>query len=284
MRIRNNIAGINASRNERIVQGKLNKSLEKLSSGYRINRAGDDAAGLAISEGMRRQIRGLNQAMRNVDDGVGMVNTGDGALAEVHAMCHRLKTLAIESANGTYDSVARGNIVAEKEQLLMEIDRICGSTNFNSIPLFDNSSNPVIPAPEKSKDGDITLQIGASAAETMDVGYYYLGSEALELNKIDFSTREKANEAVDTIEQAIQAVSEIRGSFGSASNHLEHTHNSLSVTTENMTAFESGIRDTDMADEITAFTAQNVVLQSAMSMQAQANGMAQSALSLLGGR
>ena len=144
MRIKNNIAGINTSRNQGIVNYKMGKSLEKLSSGYRIVRAGDDAAGLAISEEMRSQIAGLNQAMRNVNDGVGMVNTGEGALQEVHAMLHRLETLAIESANGTYDDVARANVEEEKESILQEIDRICENTNFNGNPLFD-SEVPKIP-------------------------------------------------------------------------------------------------------------------------------------------
>ena len=142
MRIRNNIPGINTSRNQGIVKGQLGKSLEKLSSGYRINRAGDDAAGLALSEGMRAQIRGINQAMSNVNDGISMVNTGEGTLTEVHSMLHRLETLAIESANGTYNSIARENINKEKEQLLSEIDRICENANFNQIPLYDADAPP----------------------------------------------------------------------------------------------------------------------------------------------
>lgn len=282
MRIRNNIPGINTSRNQGIVKGQLGKSLEKLSSGYRINRAGDDAAGLALSEGMRAQIRGINQAMCNVNDGISMVNTGEGTLTEVHAMLHRLETLAIESANGTYDEVARENINKEKEQLLGEIDRICENANFNQIPLFDADANPLVPAPQKSQQGDIGLQIGASTAETMDVGFYYLGSKALEIDNMDFGTIEGANKAIGTLANAIQAVTVIRSDFGASQNHLEHTHNNLSVTSENMTAAESAIRDTNMAEEITKYTSRNVVLQSAMSMQTQANGMAQTVLSLIG--
>ena len=282
MRIRNNIPGINTSRNQGIVKGQLGKSLEKLSSGYRINRAGDDAAGLALSEGMRAQIRGINQAMSNVNDGISMVNTGEGTLTEVHSMLHRLETLAIESANGTYNSIARENVNKEKEQLLSEIDRICENANFNQIPLFDADANPIVPAPQKSQQGDIGLQIGAYSRETMDVGFYYLGSKALEIDNMDFGTIEGANKAIDTLENAIQAVTVIRSDFGASQNHLEHTHNNLSVTSENMTAAESAIRDTNMAEEITRYTSRNVVLQSAVSMQTQANTMAQTVLSLIG--
>ena len=283
MRIRNNIPGMNTSRNQGIVQRQMNKSLEKMASGYRINRAGDDAAGLALSEGMRAQIRGLNQAMRNADDGIGLANSGEGALAEVHSMLHRLETLAIESANGTYDDLARENITKEKDAILAEIDRICESTDFNDIPLFDSDKNPLIPAPQKSQLGDIILQIGAFETETMDVGFYYLGSKALELDKINLKTVGDANAAIDTIKNAVQAVSEIRADFGSAQNHLEHTHNSLSVTNENMTAAESRIRDSDMAKEFTDFTAKNIVLQSAMSMQTHSNSLPQTILELLQG-
>ena len=136
MQIQNNIASVNSSRNQKIIKGKLDKSLEKLSSGFRINRAGDDAAGLAISELMRSQIRGLDQAMRNVNDGVSMTNTGEGALTEIHSMLQRMKTLAVQSANGTYSSVARENIESERLQLLDEIDRISQTTDFDGIPLF----------------------------------------------------------------------------------------------------------------------------------------------------
>ncbi len=142
MIIQNNIAGINASRNKGIAEGRMRKSLEKLSSGYRINRAGDDAAGLAISELMRNQITGLNQAMRNVNDGISMTQTGDGALTEVHSMLGRLKTLATQSANGTYNSIARGNLDAERMQLFDEINRIGQTSNFDEIPLFDSNTPP----------------------------------------------------------------------------------------------------------------------------------------------
>lgn len=285
MRIAHNISGMNTSRNQGIVKNKLGKSLEKLSSGYRIVRAGDDAAGLAISEGMRSQIAGLDQAMRNANDGIGMVNTGEGAMQEVHAMLHRLETLAIESANGTYDDIARENVDLEKKEILEEIDRICESTSFNENSLFDFGDPPLLMEPPEKSD-DLVFQIGPSGEEIMDVPRYYMGSKALGLRSaddkdIELGTPEKANEAISTIAQAVQAVTVVRSTFGSAQNHLDCTHNSLSVTTENMTAAESRIRDTDMPAEFTEFTSQNIVLQAAMSMQSQANALPQTVLSLL---
>lgn len=288
MIIQHNLAGMNASRNKTITEGKLKKSLEKLSSGYRINRAGDDAAGLAISETMRSQIRGLDQAMRNANDGIGLTQTGDGALQEVHSMLERMKTLAIQSANGTYNSVARGNLDDERQQLLDEIDRIGGTTNFDEIPLFDGSEPPDVKPngapfvpPEKSPEGDITLQIGHSQKETLDVPRYYVSSKGLALDKVDVSTLGAANESVKMIDDAIEAVADIRAGFGASQNHLEHTYQNLSVTSENMTSAESRIRDTDMADEITSFTRDNIMYQAGNSMCAQANSLPQMVMSLL---
>ena len=280
MRIKNNIAGINTSRNQGIVHHKMGKSLEKLSSGYRIVRAGDDAAGLAISEGMRAQIAGLNQSIRNVDDGVGMVNTGEGALQEVHSMLHRLETLAIESANGTYNDDARATVEEEKDAILEEIDRICKNTNFNEIPLFDMGDPPMPIEPPQESD-EVRFQIGPSENETMDVTRYYMGTKALKLDQMKFGTSKDANEAIDTLAQAVQAVTVVRSTFGAAQNHLDCTHNNLSITTENMQAAESRIRDADVEKEFTEFTSQNIISQATISMQSQANAIPQSVLSLL---
>lgn len=282
MRIKNNIAGINTSRNQGIVNTQMGKSLEKLSSGYRIVRAGDDAAGLAISEEMRSQIAGLNQAMRNVNDGIGMVNTGEGALQEVHSMLHRLETLAIESANGTYSSVARAAVDQEKEVILQEIDRICENTSFNGNTLFSSSEGRIIYEPPEQSD-EVQFQIGASKTETMEVPRYFMGSKELNLTGMRFGTSEGANEAINTLAKAVQAVTVVRSEFGAAQNHMDRTHNSLSVTTENMTAAESRIRDTNMPDEITKFTSQKIISQATMSMQSQANAIPQSVLTLLQG-
>lgn len=281
MIIQNNIAGFNASRNKGITEKKMRKSLEKLSSGYKINRAGDDAAGLAISELMRNQITALDQAMRNVNDGISMTNTGDGALNEVHAMLERMKTLAIQSANGTYTTQARENLDAERLELLNEIDRIAEATDFDEISLFDGSSALPTNYKPPEKSDDITLQIGYSRTETLDVHRYYMSSKALLLDDTDFTTIETANAAVEQIHNAIEIVADIRAAFGAAQNHLEHTHNNLSVTSENMTVAEGRIRDTDMADEVTTFTKDNIIYQSGSSMVAQANSLPQTILSLL---
>ena len=285
MQVQNNIASINAARNQGIETGKLKKSLEKLSSGFRIVRAGDDAAGLAISEGMRSRINSLNQAMRNIDDGIGLTNVGDGALTEVHSMLQRLKTLALKSANGTYDQSNRETLNMEKDQILEEIDRIGSTTKFGEISLFsraDANTNTQLWQPPKLDD-TIPLQIGGSAQaeEVLDVERYYIGSKELQLDKTDFSDVEKGHKSVGYIENAIEAVSKVRASFGAAYMHLEHTHNNLSVTSENMQAAESQIRDTNMAEEITKYTSSNIVLQSSNMMLTNANNLPQTILELL---
>lgn len=287
MQVQNNIASINAARNQGIETGKLKKSLEKLSSGFRIVRAGDDAAGLAISEGMRSRINSLNQAMKNIDDGIGLTNVGDGALTEVHSMLQRLKTLALKSANETYDQSNRESLNMEKDHILEEIDRIGSTTKFGEISLFsraDANTNtntqgwqpPVL-------DDTIPLQIGGStqAGEVLDVERYYIGSRELQLDQTDFSDVKKGQESVGYIENAIEAVSKVRASFGAAYMHLDHTHNNLSVTSENMQAAESQIRDTNMAEEITKYTSSNIVLQSSNMMLTNANNLPQTILELL---
>ena len=285
MQVQNNIASINATRNQGIETGKLKKSLEKLSSGFRIVRAGDDAAGLTISEGMRSRINSLNQAMRNIDDGIGLTNVGDGALTEVHSMLQRLKTLALKSANGTYDQSNRETLNMEKDQILEEIDRIGSTTKFGGISLFsraDANTNTQLWQPPKLDD-TIPLQIGGSAqaGEVLDVERYYIGSKELQLDKTNFSTVEKGQKSVEYIENAIEAVSKVRASFGAAYMHLDHTHNNLSVTSENMQAAESQIRDTNMAEEITKYTSSNIVLQSSNMMLTNANNLPQTILELL---
>ena len=285
MQVQNNIASINAARNQGIETGKLKKSLEKLSSGFRIVRAGDDAAGLTISEGMRSRINSLNQAMRNIDDGIGLTNVGDGALTEVHSMLQRLKTLALKSANGTYDQSNRETLNMEKDQILEEIDRIGSTTKFGEISLFsraDANANTQLWQPPKLDD-TIPLQIGGSAqvGEVLDVERYYIGSRELKLEQTDFSDVEKGQKSVGYIEDAIEAVSKVRASFGAAYMHLDHTHNNLSVTSENMQAAESQIRDTNMAGEITKYTSSNIVLQSSNMMLTNANNLPQTILELL---
>lgn len=285
MQVQNNIASINAARNQGIETGKLKKSLEKLSSGFRIVRAGDDAAGLAISEGMRSRINSLNQAMRNIDDGIGLTNVGDGALTEVHSMLQRLKTLALKSANGTYDQSNRETLNMERDQILEEIDRIGSTTKFGEISLFSRAdANAITPGWQPPElDDTIPLQIGGSAqdGEVLDVERYYIGSKELQLDRTNFSTVEKGQKSVEYIENAIEAVSKVRASFGAAYMHLDHTHNNLSVTSENMQAAESQIRDTNMAEEITKYTSSNIVLQSSNRILTNANNLPQTILELL---
>ena len=285
MQVQNNIASINAARNQGIETGKLKKSLEKLSSGFRIVRAGDDAAGLAISEGMRSRINSLNQAMKNIDDGIGLTNVGDGALTEVHSMLQRLKTLALKSANGTYDQSNRETLNMEKDQILEEIDRIGSTTKFGEISLFSRAdANAITPGWQPPElDDTIPLQIGGSTqdGEVLDVERYYIGSKELQLDQTNFSTVEKGQKSVEYIENAIEAVSKVRASFGAAYMHLDHTHNNLSVTSENMQAAESQIRDTNMAEEITKYTSSNIALQSSNMILTNANNLPQTILELL---
>lgn len=298
MIIQNNIAGINSARNKSISEGKMRKNLEKLSSGYRINRAGDDAAGLAISELMRNQISGLNQAIRNVNDGISMTQTGDGSLTEVHSILERMKTLAVQSANGTYTTLARANLDEERIQLCDELNRIGSTSNFDEIPLFDDDEDAVLKAAQEQgkvstdpkglpkieppvKSDDIRLQIGYSSAEILDVPRYYLGVNGLALNGVDFKTIKSANDAITDIDTAIEAVADIRADFGAAQNHLEHTHNNITVTSENMSSAESRIRDTPMAEEFAEFTKNNITFQAATSMAAQANSLPEMVMNLL---
>lgn len=274
MVIQHNIAAINSYRNLGVNQKALDKNLEKLSSGYKINRAGDDAAGLAISESMRSQINGLNQASSNAQDAIGLIQTTEGALTEVHSMLQRMTTLATQSSNGTYNTVARGNIQEEFDALSKEINRISQNTDFNGIkPLAGGTS--------------MSFQIGPSGAETLTVAMTDMSVSGSIINfgggattlKID--TQTSANAAIETIKTSIENVSQYRAKLGAAQNRLEHTVNNLDVTSENITAAESRIRDTDMADEITAFTKNNILLQAAQSMLSQSNAAPKGVLSLL---
>lgn len=402
MRIQHNIAALNSYRNLTGNNNAVSKNLEKLSSGYRINRAGDDAAGLAISEKMRAQITGLNTAQKNAQDGVSLVQTAEGALTEVHSMLNRMVELADQSANGTYDNaVDRANLQKEIASLKDEIDRIADSTNFNGINLLDGSLSTsttstlsgVEAAPNAAVDlkftfadqlsgkninvklehkdgagnkdkieatvgndgvitlkmdatvdhsasaikealananmdaltkedqakmksllasatvtgkgttglkagtsfattqGDVTaakgksltLQIGDTSKDfnQMNVSVGDMHTAALGIADIDISTQVGAQTAVDKIKSAINSVSSTRGDLGAIQNRLEHTINNLSVTAENMTAAESRIRDVDMANEMMAYTKNNILVQSSQAMLAQANQLPQGVLQLL---
>lgn len=276
MVIQHNIAAINSYRNLSINQSALSKNLEKLSSGYKINRAGDDAAGLAISETMRSQINGLNQAVNNANDAVGLIQTAEGALTETHSMLQRMKTLTTQAANGTYTQTARNNIQAEINALNKEIGRIATTTEFNG-------ETPLSPATAANKTTNLTFFIGASpaTANAMTVAQQAMTQTALKINTISVKTTTLAFAAMKSVEAAIETVSSYRATLGAAQNRLEHTVNNLKVTAENITSAESRIRDTDMADEITAYTKNNILLQAAQSMLSQSNAMPQGVLSML---
>ena len=275
MVIQHNIAAINSYRNLSTNQSALSKNLEKLSSGYKINRAGDDAAGLAISETMRSQINGLNQAVNNANDAVGLIQTAEGAMTETHSMLQRMKTLTTQAANGTYTTTARNNIKAEIDALNKEITRIATTTEFNG-------EKPLSPD-TKTKGKNLTFFIGASAdaSNAMTVEQMTMTAKALTIDQIKVDNTTNAFKAMKSIDAAIERVSTYRAPLGAAQNRLEHTVNNLKVTSENITSAESRIRDTDMADEITAYTKNNILLQAAQSMLSQSNAMPQGVLSML---
>lgn len=273
MVIQHNIAAINSYRNLSTNQNALSKNLEKLSSGYKINRAGDDAAGLAISETMRSQINGLNQAVNNANDAVGLIQTAEGAMTETHSMLQRMKTLTTQAANSTYTDTARKNIKAEIDALNSEITRIANTTEFNG-------KKPLSP---KNAGETLTFFIGASAVKdnAMTVAQTMMTATALKVDKLTVDTTTNAFKAMAAVDAAIETVSSYRATLGAAQNRLEHTVNNLKVTSENITSAESRIRDTDMADEITAYTKNNILLQAAQSMLSQSNAMPQGVLNML---
>ena len=273
MVIQHNIAATNSYRNLSINQGNLNKNLEKLSSGYRINRAADDAAGLAISESMRSKINGLTQAEANANDAIGLIQTEEGALTETHSMLQRMTTLATQAANGTYSQksegqIARSNIQAEIDELQKEITRIAENTKYNGLEPLANSTS-------------IQLQVGPTSKETVSISGQRMTASALSVNSLNMKSVSGANSAITKIKSAINKVSSYRAKLGAKQNRLEHTINNLKVTNENVTAAESRIRDTDMAKEIAEYSKNNVLQQAAQSMLAQANQTPQGVLSLL---
>ncbi|CAH0118010.1 Flagellin [Paenibacillus sp. CECT 9249] len=269
MFINTNVSAINAHRNLGFNNTQMGKTMEKLSSGYRINRAADDAAGLAISEKMRFQINGLNQAMRNAQDGISLIQTAEGALTEVHSMLQRLNTLANQSANGTYDGTDRGNLQKEVSQLLTEIGSIATNTKFNDINLLNTT-------------GKVTFQIGVDKDVTLTASLANVAVSALGIAGLNISTATGASSAIGLIKSAINMVSTTRANFGAVQNRLEHTINNLGVTAENLSASESRIRNADMAKEMTDFTRNQILVQAGTAMLAQANSAPQSVLKLLG--
>lgn len=269
MVISHNLNAMNAHRQMKTNTTSTGKAIEKLSSGLRINRAGDDAAGLAISEKMRSQIRGLNQGSTNAQDGISLVQTTEGALTETHSMLQRLKTLAVQSSNGTYTDSDRALIQKEVDQLTTEITRIASQTEFNGLNVL-------------SKNGQtVKFQVGNKDGQTISVTMKAMDSKALGIDKLDMKTSVNAPKQLTTIEAAIKTVSEHRATLGAVQNRLEHTIASTDTTSENLQASESRIRDTDMAKEMMEYTKSNILTQAAQSMLAQANSAPNSVLSLL---
>lgn len=273
MIINHNIAALNTHRQLSMVNSQNAKALEKLSSGYRINRAGDDAAGLAISEKMRAQIRGLNQAMRNAQDGISFIQTAEGALNEVHAILQRMRELAVQAATGTYTDEDRGNLQDEVNRLIEELDRIGDQTEFNNMKIFDGTF-------ETSGNG-MVFHIGANKAQSMTMEISKLNAEELGVKDVSITDIPDANDAISAINDAINQVSKVRSKLGAVQNRLEHTINNLGVASENLTAAESRIRDVDMAAEMMEFTRTSIIGQAATAMLAQANQLPQQVLQLL---
>ena len=267
MRIQHNIAALNANRQLSNNNSAISKSLEKLSSGYRINRAGDDAAGLSISEKMRAQITGLDTSQKNAEDGVSLIQTAEGALTEVHSMLNRMVELATQSANGIYEKEDRQKIKSEVDALNAEISRIAENTTFNGQKLLQL--------------GNQTFQIGPQSTDTIKVELKNMGATGLKINDISVTTVTGSTAAITSINAAINQVSEFRSNLGAVQNRLEHTVNNLSVNSENLSAAESRIRDVDMAKEMMNYTKNNILTQAAQSMLAQANQLPQGVLQLL---
>ncbi len=288
MRIQHNITALNSYNKLNTNNNAVSKNLEKLSSGYRINRAGDDAAGLAISEKMRAQITGLETASKNAEDAVSLVQTAEGALTEVHSMLNRMVALATQSANGTYNASNRNSMNEEVEQLQSEIDRILSTTKFNGKELFTAAA-----AGANGGTGIITFQVSETGIDDAQIGIHLeeMTTETLGVDKAnltiggvngnDPADQNNARAKIDIINSAIDKVSKLRGTFGAIQNRLEHTINNLAVSTENITAAESRIRDVDMAKEMMSYTKNNILVQSAQAMLAQANQVPQSVLQLL---
>ena len=283
MRINTNVAAMNTYSRLTAANTAKSNSLAKLSSGSRINKAGDDAAGLAISEKMKSQIGGLTQAKRNAQDGISLVQTAEGALNETHSILERMRDLAVQGANGTLTDDDKGAINKELKALHEELTRIATTTQFNKQNLFAATAN-------NSADASFTFQIGANAGQILDVKIGQMdGSSLLKASADKFAINTAgakgmaAGDMIGKIDDAIKNVSAQRATLGAVQNRLEHTINNLTTTTENLSDANSRIRDVDMAEEMMTFTKSNILSQAATSMLAQANAMPNSVLNLLQG-
>ncbi|MDD0854564.1 flagellin [Halobacteriovorax sp. GB3] len=274
LRINTNVASLNAQRNLSGTRLSMNKSLEKLSSGQRINRAGDDAAGLAISENLKAQIRGLGQAERNAEDGISLVQIAEGALGEVSNILIRLRELAVQAASDTIGATERKFLNVEFEQLTSEVDRIANSTEFNRVPLL-NGTGAVFDIQIGTRNDPISDRL------TFDASSADVNVAALGLNLASVADKISAQNSLSSIDQAIVSVSGIRADFGALQNRLQSTVNNIQVSIENLSAANSRVRDTDIAAETAELTKQNILMQAGTSVLSQANTSTKSALSLI---
>jgi flagellin len=269
MVVQHNITAMNTNRQMASIQSALSKSTEKLSSGYKINRAGDDAAGLSISEKMRAQIRGLSKASANAQDGISLIQVAEGALNETHSILQRMNELATQAANDTNTATDRTALQAEVDQLVSEVNRIQSTTQFNTMNLLDGSFTGK------------NLQVGSLAGQKIQLSINNMDATSLGINALSLSTFEKAGSAITKVQAAVDLVSTQRSTLGAVQNRLEHTINNLDTTSENTQAAESRIRDTDMASEMVEYSKNNILAQAGQSMLTQANQATQGVLSIL---
>ena len=282
MVVQHNLTAMNANRMLGITTGQQAKASEKLASGYRINRAADDAAGLSISEKMRKQIKGLDRAATNAQDGISAVQTAEGALSEVHAMLQRMNELAVQSANGTNSQSDRDALQAEVAELEKEINRVSVSTKFNELYLLNgNSVGGVTAVPTGALSFDLHVGADSQGTNKITVLITSMSASAIGVSGLSIANETSATDAIDTIANAIQMVSKQRSALGAIQNRLEHTIANLDNVVENTTAAESRIRDTDMAEEMVEYSKNNILAQAGQAMLAQANQSTQGVLSLL---
>jgi flagellin len=290
MQINTNVAALNSYRNLSNTQNDLGKSLEKLSSGLRINRAADDAAGLAISEGLRSQVGGLKMAARNAQDGISVIQTAEGGLTETTSILQRLRDLAVQAGNDSNNTQSREAITTEATALVEELGRISETTNFNGINLLSGD----VDSATADAQSTMTFQVGANGdtssqirvdfanANVAAIATTLAGTGTPATGGLDFTTSAGAQDAITLIDEQIKTVSTARSSLGAAQNRFESTINTLNVSAENLTAAESRIRDTDMASEMVSYTRSNILSQAGTAMLAQANQSNQGVLQLLG--
>lgn len=277
MIINHNLTAMNAYRNLASVNERVDKNMEKLSSGMRINRAADDAAGLAISEKMRGQIKGLNMATKNSQDGISLIQTAEGALNETHSILQRMRELSVQSANDTNTTEDREKLQLEMNQLRQELDRVSTSTEFNTRKLLTG----------EYAEGGLTFHIGANKDQNVKMNIADMSATYLKVNggtdeeALSISTQEDANSSILTVNNALERVSEERANLGALQNRLEHTINNLRVSGENLQAAESRIRDADMASEMVRLNKDKIISQAGTAMLAQANASPQNVLQLL---